>query len=96
MPDLIDETVRAACLDAGNPLHASMVADPIFTRRNPRDNTPAITHVEPCVGDTLELLIAAKRGGSENRARYAMRIPGGCVADWVVDTVASLGARCRA
>lgn len=92
LPELINEGVRLAYLDAGNPLRASMVADPIFMRRNTRDNTPAITHVELCVGDALELLIAAKGGGSENKARYAMLIPGACVADWVVDTVASLGA----
>lgn len=89
---IIDEGVRLAYLDAGNPLRASMVADPVFDRRNTRDNTPAITHVDVLPGNTLELLIAAKGGGSENKARYAMLTPAADLADWVQDTVADLGA----
>ncbi|CAM3227601.1 fumarate hydratase [Paracoccus nototheniae] len=88
----IDDGVRLAYLDAGNPLRASMVADPLFTRTNTRDNTPAITHVETCLGNNLTLHIAAKGGGSENKARYVMLNPSASVADWVVDTVAQLGA----
>lgn len=89
---LINDGVRQAYLDEGNPLRASMVADPIFDRRNTRDNTPAVTHVETCVGNTLELMIAAKGGGSENKARYTMLNPAASVADWVVETVETLGA----
>lgn len=89
---LVNEGVRLAYLDAGNPLRASMVSDPIFERRNTRDNTPAVTHVELVPGQTLELVIAAKGGGSENKARYAMLNPGDLVEDWVVETVAGLGA----
>jgi len=92
LPELIDEGVRLAYLDAGNPLRASMVADALFERRNTRDNTPAVTHVELCAGRTLELLIAAKGGGSENKARYTMLNPAASVADWVVSTVETLGA----
>lgn len=92
LDELINRGVRQSYLDAGNPLRASMVADPIFARRNTRDNTPAITHVESCVGETLELLIAAKGGGSENKARYATLNPSASVSDWVVDTVQTLGA----
>ncbi|MCA0942677.1 fumarate hydratase [Salipiger pacificus] len=88
----INDGVRLAYLDAGNPLRASMVADPIFGRSNTRDNTPAVTHVESCLGDTLELMVAAKGGGSENKARYTMLNPAAPVADWVVETVAGLGA----
>lgn len=90
--DYINEGVRQAYLDAGNPLRASMVADAIFERKNTRDNTPAVVHVEMVVGNTLELLIAAKGGGSENKARYAMLNPAASVADWVVQTVDTLGA----
>lgn len=89
---LVDEGVRRAYLDAGNPLRASMVADPLFARRNTRDNTPAITHIETMPGHRLELLIAAKGGGSENKARYTMLNPAASVADWVLQTVEGLGA----
>lgn len=92
LPEIVNEGVRLAYLDDGNPLRASMVADPMFERRNTGDNTPAVTHVEVGPGRTLELLIAAKGGGSENKARYAMLNPSADVADWVVETVASLGA----
>lgn len=92
LAELIDDGVRLAYLDAGNPLRASMVGDPLFDRRNTGDNTPAVTHVELTQGATLELLIAAKGGGSENKARYAMLNPAASVADWVVETVAGLGA----
>ncbi len=92
LADLVNEGVRLAYLDAANPLRASMVADPLFARRNTGDNTPAVTHVELVTGDTLELLIAAKGGGSENKARYTMLTPAASVEDWVVETVATLGA----
>jgi len=65
LADYVNDGVRQAYLDEGNPLRASMVADPVFDRKNTRDNTPAVTHVETCVGNTLELLVAAKGGGSE-------------------------------
>lgn len=92
LPEIINEGVRLAYLDQANPLRASMVADPIFERTNTRDNTPAITHVELVPGHELELLIAAKGGGSENKARYAMLNPSADLADWVVETVSTLGA----
>lgn len=92
LEECINDGVRLAYLDAGNPLRASMVADPIFDRRNTGDNTPAITHVQSVAGDALDLMVAAKGGGSENKARYTMLTPAASVADWVVDTVAGLGA----
>ncbi|MGI9525469.1 MAG: fumarate hydratase [Hyphomicrobiaceae bacterium] len=92
LPELIDRATRLAYLDAGNPLRASVVEDPIFERRNTRDNTPAVTHVEFVIGNTLELLVAAKGFGSENKTRFAMLNPADSVEDWVVDTVAGLGA----
>ena len=69
--DLVNEGVRRAYTDDDNPLRASMVADPLFGRVNTRDNAPAIVHVELVPGDTLEVTIAAKGGGSENKARFA-------------------------
>lgn len=92
LPEIIDEGVRLAYRDAGNPLRASMVADPIFARKNTRDNTPAVTHVEVAPGHTLELLIAAKGGGSENKAKFTTLNPAADLGDWVVETVRSLGA----
>lgn len=92
LTELIDEGVRLAYMDAGNPLRASMVGDPLFERRNTRDNTPAITHVELTTGAELEILIAAKGGGSENKARYTMLTPAASVTDWVIETLPSLGA----
>ena len=89
---LINEATRLAYLDAGNPLRASMVRDPLFERTNTRDNTPAVTHVELTTGETLELIVAAKGGGSENKARFPVLNPAASVEDWVVETVAGLGA----
>lgn len=89
---LINEGVRRAYLDVYNPLRASVVADPIGTRTNTRDNTPAVVHVELVPGSEIEITVAAKGGGSENKARFATLNPSASVADWVVDTVASLGS----
>ena len=60
LEELINEGTRLAYMDSGNPLRASMVADPIYERKNTRDNTPAITHIELGLGNTLEILVAAK------------------------------------
>jgi len=92
LDQLINQAVRLAYLDADNPLRASMVSDPLFERLNTRDNTPAVTHVELVSGADLKLTIAAKGFGSENKTRFTILNPGDCVADWVVDTVAGLGA----
>lgn len=92
LPELVNEGTRLAYLDIGNPLRASVVEDPIFERRNTRDNTPAVTHVEAVVGDKIELLVGAKGFGSENKSRYAMLNPADSVEDWVVETMESLGA----
>ena len=92
LSELINQATRLAYLDAGNPLRASVVSDPIFQRRNTLDNTPAVTHSETVVGNTLELLVAAKGFGAENKSRLAVLNPGDSVEDWVVDTIWRLGA----
>ena len=92
LSELINDGVRLAYLDAKNPLRASMVDDPLFDRRNTKDNTPAVTHVELVTGQTLELMIAAKGGGSENKARFTVLNPSASVSDWVVETMKTLGA----
>ncbi|QRM32854.1 fumarate hydratase [Microvirga sp. VF16] len=90
--ELVNEGVRKAYLDANNPLRASIVADPIGARVNTRDNTPAVVHVELVPGSQIEITVAAKGGGSENKARFATLNPSASVADWVVHTVSSLGS----
>jgi fumarate hydratase class I len=90
--ELVDAAVRRAYRDPDNPLRASMVADPIFERRNTRDNTPAVTHVELVAGDKVEVSVAAKGGGSENKARFTTLRPAQPIVDWVLRTMEELGA----
>lgn len=92
LQDLANEAVRLAYLDAGNPLRASMVDDPIFLRHNTRDNTPAVLHVRLVAGNGMAFSVAAKGGGSENKAKFVVLNPSASVADWVVRTVEGLGA----
>ena len=89
---MIDEGVHRAYTDPDNPLRASMVDPPIGARRNTGDNTPAIVHVELVPGDELEIAIAAKGGGSENKARFAVLNPSDDLAEWVERTVPGMGA----
>ncbi len=90
--DLVSEAVRIAWLEEANPLRASMLADPIFERKNTGDNTPGLLHVDLVAGDTIEVHVAAKGGGSENKARFAALNPSDSIVDWVLKTVESLGA----
>ncbi|WP_048646922.1 fumarate hydratase [Nitratireductor soli] len=92
LEDLVNEGVRRAYLDPDNPLRASIVADPLFSRNNTRDNTPAVVHTSVVPGDGVTITLMAKGGGSENKARFTMLNPSDSVADWVVRTVETLGA----
>lgn len=92
LESMINEGVRRAYLDPINKLRASIVADPAFGRSNTRDNTPAVVHVEFGRGDALEITVAAKGGGSENKSMFAMLNPSDSVADWVVEQVPHMGA----
>ncbi len=92
LDDLVNEGVRRAYTDAANPLRASMVWDPLFNRANTRDNAPAILHTQLVPGDTVEVTVAAKGGGSENKARFKAMDPSDSVVDWVVETLPTLGA----
>lgn len=89
---MVDDGVRRAYLDADNPLRASIVSDPAGARRNTRDNAPAVVHVELVPGNTVEVSIAAKGGGSENKAKLAMLEPSDDIVQWVLDTVPTMGA----
>ncbi len=89
---MVDEGVRRAYTDPANPLRASVLLDPAGARRNSRDNTPAVVHVELVPGDTLEVICAAKGGGSENKARFAVLNPADSIVEWVLSELPALGA----
>jgi len=92
LEELVNQGVHLAYTDASNPLRPSIVRDPLFSRRNTRDNSPASVHVDLVQGSTIEITVAAKGGGSENKARFKAMEPSDSVADWVVETVSTLGA----
>jgi fumarate hydratase class I len=92
LQDLVDEGVRRAYRHPDNVLRASIVTDPAGSRKNTRDNAPAIVHVELVPGDQVDILIAAKGGGSENKAQLAMLEPSDDIVQWVLDTVPKMGA----
>ncbi len=92
LEDMINEGVRRAYLHPDNKLRASIVADPAFTRRNTRDNTPAVIHTRLVPGDSVEITVAAKGGGSENKSKFAMLNPSDSIVDWVLKTVPTMGA----
>jgi len=92
LSEMINEGVRRAYLDPDNTLRASIVADPAFTRKNTRDNTPAVVHVEMVPGDQVEITVSAKGGGSENKAKFVMLNPSDSIVDWVLKTVPTMGA----
>ena len=89
---MINEGVRRAYLNPDNKLRASIVADPAFSRSNTRDNTPAVIHVDFAPGANLDITVAAKGGGSENKSMFAMLNPSDSVADWVLEVVPDMGA----
>ena len=92
LTELVNTGVRKAYLDADNPLRASLVSDPAGKRKNTGDNTPAVVHVELVPGNTIEISLAAKGGGSENKARFAMLEPSDDVVEWVLSQVPEMGA----
>ena len=89
---MVNEGVRRAYLMPENKLRASIVSDPAGKRTNTKDNTPAITHVQLVLGDTVEVSIAAKGGGSENKAKFVMLNPNDNIVDWIIETVPTMGA----
>ena len=89
---MVNEGVRRAYLLPENKLRASIVNDPAGKRTNTKDNTPAVTHVELVLGDTVEVSIAAKGGGSENKAKFVMLNPNDSIVDWIIETVPTMGA----
>ena len=92
LSELVDEGVRRGYLDPDNRLRPSIVADPLFARKNTGDNTPAVVHVELVPGNSVEVTVAAKGGGSENKTMFAMLNPSDSIVDWVLATVPKMGA----
>jgi len=90
--DMVNEGVRRAYLDPDNVLRASILADPAGARKNTGDNTPAVIHMEVIEGDTVDVQVAAKGGGSENKSKLAMLNPSDSIVDWVVKTLPTMGA----
>ncbi|WP_299494448.1 fumarate hydratase [uncultured Shewanella sp.] len=90
--EMVDEGVRRAYTNPDNPLRASIVADPAGARKNTRDNTPSVVHVEMVPGAQVEVMIAAKGGGSENKAKMAMLNPSDDIAAWVEKVLPTMGA----
>ena len=92
LEEAVNEGVRRGYQHADNPLRASVLSDPAFTRKNTRDNTPAVIHVQMVPGDTVEADVAAKGGGSEAKSKFAMLNPSDSIVDWVLKTVPTMGA----
>jgi fumarate hydratase class I len=92
LEQMVNEGVKLAYTHPDNTLRASIVSDPAGSRKNTRDNTPAIVHVEMVPGNTVEISIAAKGGGSENKAKFVMLNPSDSIVDWVLKTVPDMGA----
>ncbi len=92
LDDAINEGVRQGYNFAANTLRASVVADPLFARKNTGDNTPAVIFTEIVPGDKVDVTVAAKGGGSENKSKMIMLNPSDSVVDWVLKTVPTMGA----
>jgi fumarate hydratase, class I len=90
--DAVNEGVRRGYLDPDNTLRASVLADPIFERKNTKDNTPAVVHMSVVPGHTVDVTVAAKGGGSENKSKFIMMNPSDSIVDWVLKTVPTMGA----
>ncbi len=90
--DAVNAGVRSAYLNSDNKLRASMLDDPIFERKNTKDNTPAVIHMTVVPGNKLDVTVAAKGGGSENKSKFIMMNPSDSLVDWVMKTVPTMGA----
>jgi fumarate hydratase class I len=89
---MCDEGVRRAYGDKDNPLRASVLADPAFSRKNTKDNTPSCVVTELVAGDGVDVIVAAKGGGSEAKSKFAMLNPSDSITDWVMKMVPQMGA----
>ena len=92
LEEMINEGVRRAYNEPDNRLRASIVSDPLFSRSNTQDNTPAVIHTKLVKGDKLEITVAAKGGGSENKSKFTVLNPDDNLTDWVLRTIPTMGA----
>jgi fumarate hydratase class I len=90
--DMVHEGVRRAYNHPDNKLRASVLADPAGKRTNTKDNTPGVVNVKVVPGNTVEVIVAAKGGGSEAKSKFAMLNPSDSIVDWVLKTVPTMGA----
>ena len=90
--EMVNEGVRRAYLNPDNKLRASVLLDPAGARKNSKDNTPAVVHYEIVPGDHVEVICAAKGGGSENKSKFYALNPSDSIVDWVLKTVPTMGA----
>jgi len=91
LDEMVNEGVRRAYLLPENKLRMSVLADPAGTRKNTRDNTPAVINVSIVPGDKLDVIVAAKGGGSEAKSKFIMLNPSDSIVDWVLKTVPTMG-----
>jgi fumarate hydratase class I len=92
LQEICDEGVRQAWLDPDNKLRGSILRDPAFSRKNTVDNTPCVVEVALVPGNTLDVTVAAKGGGSEAKSKFVMLNPSDSIVDWVLKTVPTMGA----
>jgi fumarate hydratase, class I len=92
LQEIVDEGVRRAYLHPENKLRASVLADPAFTRRNTKDNTPCVLHIDMVPGAKVSVDVAAKGGGSENKSKFKMMNPSDSIVDWVLEMLPQMGA----
>ena len=92
LEDMINEGVRRAYNEPDNRLRASIVSDPLFSRRNTQDNTPAVIHTKLVKGNKLDITVAAKGGGSENKSKFTVLNPDDNLTDWVLKIIPTMGA----
>ncbi len=90
--EMVNEGTRRAYCFAENPLRKSVLRDPIGARVNTKDNTPAVTYIETVPGDKVQVLIASKGGGSENKSKLVMLNPSDSIEDWILEQIPHMGA----
>ena len=90
--EMVNEGVKKAYNYSDNPLRASIVSDPIFTRKNTTNNTPAVVHTNIVPGSNVDIIVAAKGCGSENKAKFTVLNPDDSLTDWVLKMVPTMGA----
>lgn len=92
LEEMINEGVRQAFTNEVNPLRASIVKDPLFSRTNTKDNTPAVIHMKVVLGNKVDFIVAAKGCGSENKTKFAVLQPDDNVTDWILKMIPRMGA----